>query len=268
MTQQRLLPINHGYNFRDLGGYRTADGRTVKWRRLIRAGALSRLNSQDQETLAAVPVTIDIDLRSKPEILAAPDRIPQTAKYYHLPVFNVDVTNASRSDEEVAEEMQEPGNGYRHMQLEYRNMAKLASARQAYRKMFSLLLANSTGAALFHCTAGKDRTGFGAFLILSALGVPRETILQDYLLTNETTAEFRQRWVAQLQSSTAELGNRDAVIKNRSDMMAVFPGYLTAAIDTVNQLAGDPKHYLTDCLGLTRHDLADLQRLYLDEERL
>ena len=117
MTQQRLLPIKHGYNFRDLGGYQTSDGHTVKWHRLIRSGALNNLDEQDQEALVAIPVTVDIDLRSKPEITAAPDRVPRTAKYYHLPVFSIDVTNASRSDEEVAREMQEVGNGYRHMQL-------------------------------------------------------------------------------------------------------------------------------------------------------
>lgn len=264
MTQQRLLPINHGYNFRDLGGYSTKDGHTVKWNRLIRSGALNKLSVQDEEVLSAVPVSIDIDLRSKPEILAAPDRVPQTAKYYHLPVFSVDVTNASRSDEEVAREMQEPGNGYRHMLLEYGNMAQLASAKQAYQKMFQLLLENHAGAVLFHCTAGKDRTGFGAFLILTALGVPRETIFQDYLLTNDVTAEIRRHWVAQLQASTAELGNRETVIKNRSDMLAVFPGYLATAIQTANQLAGNTEHYLTDYLGLTQADLNDLQRLYLD----
>lgn len=264
MTQQRLLPIKHGYNFRDLGGYQTSDGHTVKWHRLIRSGALNNLDEQDQEALAAIPVTVDIDLRSKPEITAAPDRVPRTAKYYHLPVFSIDVTNASRSDEEVAREMQEVGNGYRHMQLEYRNMVQLASAQQAYQELFQLVLSNQSGATLFHCTAGKDRTGFGAYLLLTVLGVPRETILQDYLLTNDVTAAFRRRWVAQLRASTAELGNRDAVIKNRSDMMAVFPGYLTAAIETVNRLAGSPTQYLTDCLELTRGDLADLRRLYLD----
>ncbi len=143
-------------------------------------------------------------------------------------------------------------------------MVQLASAQQAYQELFQLVLSNQSGATLFHCTAGKDRTGFGAYLLLTALGVPRETILQDYLLTNDVTAAFRRRWVVQLRASTAELGNRDAVIKNRSDMMAVFPGYLTAAIETVNRLAGSPTQYLTDCLELTRGDLADLRRLYLD----
>ena len=63
MTQQRLLPIKHGYNFRDLGGYQTSDGHTVKWHRLIRSGALNNLDEQDQEALAAIPVTVYIDLR-------------------------------------------------------------------------------------------------------------------------------------------------------------------------------------------------------------
>lgn len=264
MNKKRLLPIKSGHNFRELGGYQTMNGRTIKWDRLIRSGSLSQLNTHDQQVLAQIPVTIDIDFRSEPEIMAAPDQVPTTADYHHLPVFATDVTNASRSDREIAQAMQQTGNGFRHMLLEYRRMAKIPSAKQAYQTMFQLLLTNESGAALFHCTAGKDRTGFGAFLILTALGVPHETIMNDYLMTNSATADFRRAWLENARTHAEGFGNVDAVIANRRDLISVHREYLEAAIQTVDQLAGDPRHYLTDYLGLSSSDLKTLRHLYLN----
>lgn len=264
MTHQRLLAIKNGYNFRELGGYETTTGQTIKWGRLIRSGGLGRLDNNDEQLLSNVPVTVDIDFRSKPEVAANPDQVPPTADYYNLPVFDIDVTNASRSDEEIAKKMQEVGNGFEHMKMEYGQMAKIPSAKHAYQQMFHLLLTNESGATLFHCTAGKDRTSFGAFLIMTALGVPRETIFKDYLLTNEVTAKFRDQWLKQLRNTTKNLGNLDAVVKNRGDMIAAYREYLENAIKVVDQLAGSPENYLTDYLGLSKGDITDLRRLYLD----
>ena len=124
----RLLNINNGHNFRDLGGYQTKDGQTVKWRRLLRTGSLARLDKDDLATLAAIPVSQDIDLRGHAEVQQMPDRVPRGAAYYHLPVFAEDETDASHSNEESAEQMQKVGNGYRHMLTVYSRMASLPSA--------------------------------------------------------------------------------------------------------------------------------------------
>lgn len=72
----RLLDINSGHNFRDLGGYRTTDGRTIKWRQLLRTGSLANLSDDDLTTLAKIPVTQDIDLRGQAEVRQMPDRVP------------------------------------------------------------------------------------------------------------------------------------------------------------------------------------------------
>lgn len=265
MDNQRLLPIKNGHNFRELGGYQTSDGHTLKWGRLIRSGSLNQLSASDERVLTQIPVKVDIDFRSKPEVNAAPDRVPVTAHYFGLPVLNVDETESSQSDQEIAKEMQVAGNGFRHMLTVYEKIAQLPSARHAYQEMFRLLLATSQGAVLFHCTAGKDRTGFGAFLILTALGVPRETIMADYLLTNDATATFRKQWLKGLQNnSDHQLGNVNAVINNRQDLIMVHQEYLERACQVIKRLAGSPKNYLTDYLGLTNKDLQDLRRLYLD----
>lgn len=246
MTGQRLLDIQDGHNFRDLGGYETKDGRHVKWHRLIRSGSLAHLNKHDLSTLAAIPVTIDIDLRAPEEVKQAPDKLPQTANYYHLPVFKSDETDASHSDEEIMSRILKPGNGYQHM-------------LDVYQRMFELLLSN-TQASLFHCTAGKDRTGMAAYLILSALQVPEETILKDYLLTNKATQDFREQWLQALRDK----GGSEVVVENRRALGSVSADYLNQAINLINTNYGDVQNYLTEYLDLSQNDLKQLQQLYLD----
>lgn len=260
MTDQRLLDIQSGHNFRDLGGYETTDGRHVKWHRLIRSGSLANLNEHDLNTLAAIPVTIDIDLRAPEEVKQAPDKLPQTANYYHLPVFKSDETDASHSDEEIMSRILKPGNGYQHMLDVYRRMVEVPTAKAAYQQMFKLLLNNEpTQANLFHCTAGKDRTGMAAYLILSALQVPEKVILQDYLLTNDATRDFRERWLQRLRDK----GESEIVVENRRALGSVSPDYIKQAIELINTNYGNVQNYLKEYLGLSSDDLKELQHLYL-----
>ncbi|MGN1279048.1 MAG: tyrosine-protein phosphatase [Limosilactobacillus sp.] len=260
----RLLNITNGYNFRDLGGYQTTDGRTIKWRQLLRTGSLATLSDDDLATLDRIPVTQDIDLRGQAEVQQMPDRVPQRATYYHLPVFAEDETDASHSDEEIAKRMQEVGNGYRHMLTVYSRMVTIPSAKQAFQQLFDRLLANQGGATIFHCTAGKDRTGMAAFLILSALGVPRETIQDDYLLTNQVTQDFREGWLAQMRKKLPKTPATDTLIANRRALASVNADYLNTAIKTIEGQYGDVQHYLTDYLGLSNDQLHQLRDRYLE----
>ncbi len=260
----RLLDINSGHNFRDLGGYRTTDGRTIKWRQLLRTGSLANLSDDDLTTLAKIPVTQDIDLRGQAEVRQMPDRVPQTATYYHLPVFDEDETDASHSNDEIAKRMQEEGNGYRHMLTVYSRMVTIPSAKRAFRQLFDRLLANQNGVTIFHCTAGKDRTGIAAFLILSALGVPRETILDDYLLTNPVTEEFREDWLTQMRKELPATPATDILISNRRDLASVHTDYLKTAISAIEKQYGDVQHYLTDYLELSDDQLHQLRDRYLE----
>ncbi|MBB1069571.1 tyrosine-protein phosphatase [Limosilactobacillus sp. RRLNB_1_1] len=260
MANQRLLPIKNGYNFRDLGGYPTVDGHTTKWQRLLRTGSLAQLGQDDLKVLDAIPVTIDVDLRAPDEVKKAPDRVPATAAYYHLPVFQSDETDASHSDEEIAAQMQKPGNGYHHMIDVYQRMTTVNSAKQAYQDLFKLLLSNKHGALLFHCTAGKDRTGMASFLILSALGVEQKVIIEDYLLTNTVTQEFRNNWLQEMRDN----GASEELVTNRAALASVAPDYINTAIKNINQNYGNVDHYLNEYLGITPAEIKELRELYLD----
>ncbi len=271
MANQRLLPIKNGYNFRDLGGYPTADGHQIKWHRLIRkaeyplhpvhcAGLLLRSNRRHGAGHRRDALRLDIDLRAPDEVKKDPDRVPSQAKYYHLPVFEADETDASHSDEEIAAQMQQPGNGYHHMIDVYHRMTTAASAKQAYQKLFNLLLNNERGALLFHCTAGKDRTGMAAYLILSALGVEQKIIMEDYLLTNTVTQDFRNHWLQDMRNH----GASEALVTNRAALASVAPDYLNTAIKNITQTYGNINQYLNNYLDITPTEIKDLRKLYLD----
>lgn len=260
MANQRLLPIKNGYNFRDLGGYPTTDGHTTKWQKIIRTGSLARLDAQDLQTLTAIPVTIDVDLRAPDEVTKDPDQVPTSATYYHLPVFAADETDASHSDEEIAAQMQQAGNGYRHMLDVYQRMATIDSAKHAYQQLFHLLLNNRKGALLFHCTAGKDRTGMASYLILSALGVKEDVIMEDYLLTNKVTQDFRNQWLQEMRNN----GASEELVTNRAALASVAPDYLNTAISNIKENYGNVNNYLTQHLEINASDIKKLRELYLD----
>lgn len=159
MSLNRLLPIEAGHNFRELGGYQTTDGRQVQWHRLIRAGALGQLSEADLALLAQLNVTADIDFRSPTELEAAADRVPHTATYHHEPVFDTDRTESSKTNAELEPLLvADPDSGARHMEVTYQEMVTEPTSKTAYQHFFAHLLATpSDGAVLFHCTAGKDR---------------------------------------------------------------------------------------------------------------
>ena len=145
----------------------------------------------------------------------------------------------------------------------YEDMINGQTAQKAYRKFFDLLLTNDKdkNALLFHCTAGKDRTGFGALLILSVLGVPFTTIKYDYTLTNITTKSFVD---AMLKQAAAD-GSSKRVLQSIKDIQSVYPEYLDHAVHVLNQQYGGINEYLRSTMKLSSSDIMDLRRIYLED---
>lgn len=262
MTTNRLLPIKNGRNFRDLGGYRTMDGHTVKWHRLIRSGHLNTLDQPDLDLLASLNITLDVDFRAPGEIKVQPDHVPVTATYHQLSVFQTDRTDASHSQEEIeAEFSDDPQAGYHHMLQVYREMVTASKAKAAYQHFFDLLLdSDPESAVLFHCTAGKDRTGMGAILLLSALNVDRQTSINDYLLTNQVNQALLDGVVKKI----TQAGKSPAFAQNTLSLMSVSPDYIGTALQIIDHDYGSIHHYLRAYLGITPQNMRDLQKRYLD----
>ena len=176
---RRVVSLQGASNFRDLAGYPARDGRPLRWGRVFRSDHLGGLTPQDLQTLAALGLARTMDFRGQAERESAPYRLDGLAQH-SLPIEPTVVQGmqalASQpgglTPQAVAGLMRELYRGFVHDQS------------HRFAEFFALLLQEDTP-LVFHCTAGKDRTGFAAALLLLALGADRELVLQDYLLSND-----------------------------------------------------------------------------------
>lgn len=244
-TVTREFSMIGGDNFRDAGGYRTADGRKVMWGKLYRSASVGRYTAEDQALIRALSVGSIIDLRSTRERQADKSPWMQGAdvgywtRDYDLSGGNMGALFAKGAKIDAAT--------MRAAMIEgYRGFPKEQAA--SYRTLFDRLL-HSDKAVIVNCTAGKDRTGLATALVLSALGVPRDTIMQDYLLSNSALDMDRLLADAGLNALPA-----DAI----KPLLDVEPAYLDAAFEQIDKDYGSVENYLKRELGVDR---AAIQRL-------
>lgn len=262
-TTNHLLSITSGRNFRELGGYHTLNDKTIKTHKLLRTGNLADLSPFDLDYLQKYGVKYVIDFRSTAEKKSQPDRVPKGAEYLFDPVFSEDLTNSSRSVNDLENQSKnDPDFGFDHMLYAYEDMIRSDSAQHAYRLFFDKLLENDQNnhALIFHCTAGKDRTGFAAILVLTALGVSLKTIKQDYLLTNITTKDFVEGMIAREKA----LGQNKNTLQSIRDIQSVHPEYFNHAIKVMTDDYGSINNYLREVMRLSSADLLQLRRIYLN----
>ena len=241
----RLLPLEGVRNFRDLGGYRTQAGRRVRWRHLFRSASLGSLTPRDHARLDALGLRVICDLRATDERAREPVRWSSGAAPRLLErdyALNLSM---------LAAVLTRPDAGLSEARGAFRVLYDTLPQRfvDSYRALFAALLAGETPLA-FNCSAGKDRTGVGAALVLAALGVPRETIVADYLLSNEhyrpgpeVAAAMSGRhgtWLLQLRPEMMQL------------MLSVDASYLGAAFESVERSHGSVDGYLESALGIDR----------------
>lgn len=260
---ERLLPLERGTNFRELGGYSTQDGHKLKLHKLIRSGSLAELTTNDLRFLENYGVHYDIDFRAEDEKKAAPDRVPGEAEYVFDPVFHFDETENSKSTDELEKEFREdPLIGHQRMINVYHNVVNNELSHQAYRRFFDYLLQNEApdSTLLFHCTAGKDRTGFGAMLLLTALGVDAVTIKQDYLLTNTTSASFIEN---RLQSMAQRPDTTAAAVASMYSLLTVQEAYYNTALHDIETNFGSVKSFLHEQIQVSNSEIADLKKIYV-----
>ncbi|QZP07619.1 tyrosine-protein phosphatase [Caenibius sp. WL] len=232
-------------NLRDVGGYRTEDGNWVRMGVALRSSELSHLETADRLALEKLNVTTVVDLRHVDERKTEPDDLPDRVRYVVADVF------ANTSDEMGdVQSLIETGRANEVLIRLNRMMVSSPSARRAYGDMFRILADDTAGPVLFHCTAGKDRAGWAAAALLTLLGVPRETIYRDYLLSNEYRA-------ADIAANVEKLGTAYVPLQRAE------PQYLAAAFDEVEQRYGTFANYLRSGLGLNDEEIAKLKRRFL-----
>lgn len=248
-TPPRRLPFAGAVNFRDLGGYPTRYGRPIAWGRLYRSDSLADLTDADLNRLQGLDLHTICDFRLDAERLQKPNRLPDNhgIRMYAMPFAPrgvMDMWRKLNKNAITAEEVVAALKGH------YRLFA-LDHAKD-FRRVVDRVLAEDALPLLFHCASGKDRTGFIASMFLLALGVPRDIIVRDYVLSDEY-----RRDLPHLMPPEVDAPTRAAVLQSH-------PAYLGATFDAIDQELGGEEAFLRNTVGLSEAEHGRLLELLLE----
>ncbi|GAA0385168.1 protein-tyrosine-phosphatase [Acrocarpospora corrugata] len=244
-------------NFRDVGGHRTADGRTVRAGLAFRSGALDRLTDADRDLLLSCEVRLVCDLRTETERAAQPNTLPDGIGYQVL-----DVQRGGRpgsdfgslfADPTGAPALRSPESASAFMTDIYRDLVTAPPAREAYGELLRRLAEPGT---VVHCTSGKDRTGWASAVLLMLLGVDRDQVMADYLVSND---RLREEFTLIL-GLARDHGMDPEIIRL---LLEVRPEYLATSLAAMDDEFTDVYGYVVKGLGLSEQEVAGLRALYL-----
>jgi len=261
----RSLGIASVPNLRDLGGYETRDGATVVRGLVYRSNQLAPISPSDMEKLAELGIKNDYDLRTEAERTSLPDQLPPGVNYVWL---NVLEDRSGAGPAQLLTLIQNPrqanvslGGGKIEANFieSYRQFVSLSSAKTAYRTLYTSLCDRSNLPALFHCTTGKDRTGWAAAALLTLLGVPKETVMEDYLRSNDYILPLYKKEIAAFVAGGGEPSIPQAIFGVRAE-------YLEAAFDEMQATYGTIENYFSEALGMDVTAQQALRDLYLVQE--
>ncbi len=248
---ERVIDLEGTSNTRDVGGYQTSDLRVLRWGQIIRSENLSRLTASDFQKLEAIGVKTVIDLRTDREHHKSPtvwqgDNPPQ---FFHFPIGDAQndwfkaqrrLMKKNRFTEEQSLE---------HMKEGYRMIAE--EGPTSYQKLMELVLDQSNWPILIHCNAGKDRAGVAVTLILEALGVDRETIMEEFLLTNKISRTEEKAVLLAKESNKSRRLGRGPSASAWFPIVGVHPEMLEAFYASVDEQYGSMDAFLTE-LGVNQ----------------
>ena len=256
----RLLNFEGVHNFRDLGGYRAADGRRVRWGTLYRSGSFAEASGTDRQVIAQLGLHSLVDFRSTAEKREEPNRLPDPARFAMVEIPTLEGGDTSLAEEVMARIEESNFEGFDPDAFMIAANRQIASTyTPQYRKFMQVVLDAGGAPVAWHCSAGKDRTGFAAALLLRALGVPMDTVLEDYLRSREpaVTARSHELWLLRL------FQGQQAADKLRL-LLGVEPAWLEAAFAQIDADWGSFDNYLADGLGLSPDDLQQLRDTLLE----
>jgi protein-tyrosine phosphatase len=256
LASERRLGMSGTPNFRDFGGYRTGSGQQVRWGSLFRSGQLSALSAEDVELLASLELDLVFDFRQLEEQEIELSRLPASPRPRIVSLPIIPGSN-SRFFEEAGAQDSGPGQMFDFMLEINRDFA--GSQAGAYSHMFREILDQDDARFLVHCAAGKDRTGFAAAIMLLALGVPRETVMQDYLLTGRYFIPGDE-----LDRLTRKYQMEHMLAESILPMLEVHEDYLAMALSHIDEHFGTVENYLEQALGVGPAELAELRERYLE----
>ena len=251
----RKIVLDGTSNTRELGGYKTEDGRSLKWGVLYRSDKLSELTDADQEYLLQLGIKRVIDFRSSEEKQNEPDQLPSTLKYIEMPI-EADGAIRPKVEAILKGDLKEDVGAI----LVETNKEFITDFSGVYKGFIESLIENQEP-TLFHCTAGKDRAGFAAALVLLAVGVPEKIVIEDYMKTNKYTEETIQDYINKI--NLYSLGSVDAEILR--PLLGVEERFIRAALDEIKQKYGSVENFIRDELKIRDESIIELKNFLLTE---
>ncbi|MCZ8515493.1 tyrosine-protein phosphatase [Paenibacillus filicis] len=248
---QRVIVLEGAHNFRDMGGYPTEDGRSVKYGLFFRSDELGALTEQDLEFLKTLKVRTILDYRSESEAERSPTPTLAGVDYYRLEASPIAPATSGRAEDYLIS-----GALNRNTMIDM--YAKLPFANPAYQFLIGAMGNPEQHGIIHHCAGGKDRTGVGALLILKLLGVPDAVVMEDYLLTNETLGPKMKLMLERLSEKldSQQVQNLQAVFSAEAD-------YLQSAITAVIEKYGNWDVYFEKEYGITSEKRSKIQEYCL-----
>ena len=255
VVAERRIHFRGTDNTRDLGGYRTRDGRRVRWGQLYRSGDLSDLPRSDYDYFRHVGIQEVIDFRTPEDRDRKPDQLPSIDSLAtpQLPMYGND---QSRKENRKLLQRADPDNFNSEDILLAYNQRYIKQHTPELAQAFEELLRQERP-LLYHCSAGKDRTGLMSALLLLVLDVPMETVMRDFMASNyyrQETIRFKTRFAPLIG-----INRRIAL-----PLLEVRPNYLQEALQTIIDEYGSLEQYFQEGLDLTKHEQATLQEKYLE----
>ena len=273
--RQQFIPVNGIINARDLGGYIMQDGRRLRDGMLIRSAHLADASDEDLQYLSSIPISKVIDFRKDIEMNGKTDRMVPGAEYIRL---EIDASGKIVSQATEDEKRLFTGNkqfdvkkfmvmaafnpmAQRIAQQMYPNLTNDPECRKQFKQFFRLILDTANGAILYHCTQGKDRTGFASALILAALGAGRDTIVADFDATNRVYEED----VRPCCQNVRLMGGKENEIATVKSFLGANTDNFIKALESIDREFGSIEAYLKGPIGLTDQDILTLRERYLEK---
>jgi protein-tyrosine phosphatase len=253
-VRERALGLAGSPNFRDAGGYAAHGGGTLHWGRLFRSGHLAYLTREDQSRLVGLGLQLVIDLRRDDERALEPSWLPDGAR-----LVGARITPGSQASAIYADATRLGGAAALYQFMCDINREFVRSQTAAFAGVFAQLLDSGAERVLFHCSAGKDRTGFAIAMLQLALGVSEDDVAADYALSCRYYLAEEQMPRVRVKYPVDHLSDDDLMPMMRAD-----PAYLQTALAAIDAQWPDRDSYLRDGLGLGEPEREELRRRFLD----
>lgn len=255
----RLLNFEGIANFRDLGGYPTSDGRQVKWGVLYRAGTFAKSSNADLNGLQTLNLDTLIDFRSSAEKEAEPNRLPDDTAINVIEIPTLDDGNQAMVEEIMGRIENSDFEGFDPNQLMLEGNRQFASTfTPQFREFMHTILKADGAPVVWHCSAGKDRTGFAAAILLRVLGVPQNVVVQDYMASKSNALEARASQLMLLR-----LFKGDEAADKLTIMLGVEEAWLNAAFEQIDETWGSFDNYVHSGLQISDADISHLKATLL-----